>query len=505
MLTRLSQALYGVLATLAGMAAAHLVAALTVPAASPVLAVGSTVIDLTPTPLKEWAIRTFGTADKLVLVGSVLVVVLILAGAAGILAARRLWMGIAMLVALTALAGVLAVLRPGAGVLDLLPSVVAAVVGGAALWLLHRTAHQDAAPAEGAGSVASRRTVLYAAGGVTLAAAAMGGAGRWVSQTRLRDTAIDLPAAAEPARALPAGLEEKIPGISQFRTPNSDFYRVDTALSVPAIDVDSWSLSIDGDVDQEITMSFDDLAGMRLVERDITLTCVSNDVGGPYVGAARWLGVPLRDVLDKAGVDSTGADQILCTDVDGMTISVPLKVALDGRDALLAIGMNGTSLPREHGFPVRMVVPGLYGFVSACKWITKMTLTTYDAQQAYWTKRDWAIEGPIKLSSRIDTPQPLSRSEAGKTFVGGVAWAQDIGIKGVEIRVDGGPWQAAELGPDAGDDYWRQWSYEWDAEPGQHFLASRAINKDGDVQTAVRARPFPEGSSGIQEIIVNIG
>ncbi len=244
---------------------------------------------------------------------------------------------------------------------------------------------------------------------------------------------------------------------------------------------------------------------MRLVERDITLTCVSNDVGGPYVGAARWLGVPLQDVLDQAGIDTTGADQILCTDVDGMTISVPLKVALDGRDALIAIGMNGEALPREHGFPVRMVVPGLYGFVSACKWMVKMTLTTYDEQEAYWTERDWAIDAPIKLSSRIDTPEPLSNGDTGKTFIGGVAWAQGSGIKGVEVRIDGGPWQPAELGPDAGDDYWRQWFYEWDAEPGQHFIASRATNKDGDVQTAVRARPFPEGSSGIQEIAVNVG
>ncbi len=520
MLTRLLQALYGVLATLLGMAAAHLVAALTVPAASPVLAVGSTVIDLTPTPMKEWAIRTFGTADKAILVGSVLVVVLVLAGVAGIVAARHLTLGISMLVGLAAVAGVLALLRPSAGALDLVPSAVAALVGALALAGLYRFAaparkssgasveRGDEESVDHAGPTpasASRRTVLIATGGAALAAAAIAGAGRWVSQIRLSGTDIALPAAAEEAAALPAGLEERIPGISAFRTPNADFYRVDTALTVPAIDVDSWSLTIDGDVDQEVELSFDDLAAMTVVERDITLTCVSNDVGGPYIGAARWLGVPLQDVLDQAGVDSTKADQILCTDVDGMTISVPLKVALDGRDALLALGMNGEALPREHGFPVRMVVPGLYGFVSACKWITRMTLTTYDEQQAYWTERDWAIDAPIKISSRIDTPRPLSDSKVGKTFIGGVAWAQGSGIAGVEVRIDGGPWQKAELGPDAGDDYWRQWFYEWDAEPGQHFVASRATNKDGDVQTAVRASPFPEGSSGIQEIAVNVG
>jgi DMSO/TMAO reductase YedYZ molybdopterin-dependent catalytic subunit len=531
-LTRLIQALYGVLATLLGMAAAHLVAALTVPAASPVLAAGSTVIDLTPTPLKEWAIRTFGTADKAVLVGSVLVVVLVLAAVAGIVAARRLTLGIIMLVGLAAVAGVLALLRPSAGALDLVPSAVAALVGALTLAMLYRVAPVGSAgaatpaatpaaatpagatPAGGATAVrdsealpasASRRTVLLATGGAALAAAAVAGAGRWVSAIRLGGTDIALPAAADQAPALPTGLEEQVPGISPFRTPNADFYRVDTALTVPAIDVDSWSLTIDGDVDQEVELGFDDLAGMRLVERDITLTCVSNDVGGPYIGSARWLGVPLRDVLDRAGIDTTGADQILCTDVDGMTISVPLKVALDGRDALVAIGMNGEALPREHGFPVRMVVPGLYGFVSACKWMTRMTLTTYDAQQAYWTERDWATDAPIKLSSRIDTPKPLSDNKPGRVKVGGVAWAQGVGIEGVEVRVDGGPWQQAELGPDAGDDYWRQWSWTWDAQPGQHFLACRATNKDGDVQTAVRASPFPEGSSGVQEIAVNVG
>jgi DMSO/TMAO reductase YedYZ molybdopterin-dependent catalytic subunit len=502
------------------MAAAHLVAALTVPAASPVLAVGSTVIDLTPTPVKEWAIRTFGTADKPILIGSVLVVVLVLAGLAGIVAARRLTLGITMLVGLAAVAGVLALLRPSAGVLDLVPSAVAALVAALTLWGLYAVAAPGAtgtAEARATSDVdpvtafepvaasASRRTVLLATGGAALAAAAIAGAGRWVSEIRLRGTDIALPTAADQAPALPAGLERRIPGISAFRTPNDDFYRVDTALTVPAIDVDSWSLTIDGDVDQEVELSFDDLAAMRVVERDITLTCVSNDVGGPYIGAARWLGVPLRDVLDRAGIDTTGADQILCTDVDGMTISVPLNVALDGRDALVVLGMNGEPLPREHGFPVRMVVPGLYGFVSACKWMTRMTLTTYDAQQAYWTERDWAIDAPIKISSRIDTPKPLSNSKPGKTFIGGVAWAQGSGVQGVEVRIDGGAWQQAQLGPDAGDDYWRQWFHEWDAEPGQHFVACRATNKDGDVQTAVRATPFPEGSSGIQEIAVNVG
>ena len=229
---------------------------------------------------------------------------------------------------------------------------------------------------------------------------------------------------------------------------------------------------------------------MDLIERDITLTCVSNDVGGPYVGGARWLGVRLTDLLDRAGVGDT-ADQILSTDVDGMTISTPLKVATDGRDAMIAIGMNGEALPREHGFPVRMVVPGLYGYVCACKWITRMTLTTYDEQEAYWTERDWATDAPIKISSRIDTPKSFEEIDAGDTFIGGVAWAQDRGIGKVEVQIDGGAWQKAELGPSAGVDYWRQWYLPWQAETGEHTLAVRATSQDGEVQTPGQGDAVP--------------
>lgn len=500
-LSTLLDASYGVLAAVVAMAAAHLVAALTVPAASPVLAVGSTVIDLTPTPLKEWAIRTFGTADKAVLVGSVLVGVLLLAAVAGLLAARRLAAGLVALVALAGLAGLLALLRPEAGPLTLLPALVAALVGAGALAWLRRAAG-SAEPGPGTGT--SRRGVLLVAGGLAAAAVAGGALGRRVTAYRLRGTDIALPVPTDSPGPLPAGLERRVAGISPLRTPTADFYRVDTALTVPVVDVDSWRLRIDGDVQREVSLSFADLAGMRVVERDITLTCVSNDVGGPYVGAARWLGVPLADVLALAGIDRTRADQVLCTDVDGMTISTPLRVALDGRDSLLALGMNGAPLPREHGFPVRMVVPGLYGFVGACKWITRMTLTTYDAQQAYWTERDWAIDAPIKLSSRIDTPRPLSDTPARATTIGGVAWAQGVGVAGVEVRIDGGPWRPARLGPDVGDDYWRQWSLDWAPAPGRYLLACRATNRDGEVQTAVRARTFPAGSSGIQELVVSV-
>jgi DMSO/TMAO reductase YedYZ molybdopterin-dependent catalytic subunit len=498
---RVWHAAYGVLATVFALAAGHLAAALTVPAASPVLAVGSTVIDLTPTPIKELAVRQLGTADKPVLVGSVTAGVLLLAAVAGIVAERRPTAGLLVLVGLAGVAGVLATLRPGAGPLDVVPAAVAAAAGSTALWWLQRV---DARPADESAGGPTRRGVVLAAGGIAAAVVALGALGRWVTAYRLGGTDVALPTPADPAPPFPEGLERTYAGISPLRTPTGEFYRVDTRLTLPAVDVDSWTLTIDGDVAREVTLTFDDLAAMRTIERDITLTCVSNDVGGPYVGGARWLGVPLADVLDLAGIDATRADQILSTDVDGMTLSTPLRVALDGRDAMIAIGMNGGPLPRGHGFPARMVVPGLYGFVSACKWISRMTLTTYDAQEAYWTERGWATDAPVKLASRIDTPRPLSTSRAGRVVVGGIAWAQHVGIAKVEVRVDGNAWRPATLGPQVSDDYWRQWFFEWDAEPGRHFLACRATNKDGQLQEAVRTRPFPEGATGRQEIAVTI-
>ncbi len=500
---RLTYAGFGILATLVGMAAGHLVAALVDPASSPVLAVGSTVIDLTPTPVKEWAVRTFGTADKAILVGSVMLGAVVLAAVGGILARRRFVAGALVLVLLVAIAGAVAVLRPGAGPLDALPALATAVTGVAALgWLTRAAARSEASPQQSAEGP-TRRGVLVAAGVLAAAAAAMGGLGRLVSGLRADPSDVALPGATDPAPAFPSGLDDRVPGISSFRTSNDDFYRIDTRLSLPVVDTEDWTLTIDGDVEEEVTLTFDDLRDMELLERDITLTCVSNDVGGPYVGGARWLGVRLTDVLDLARVGGT-ADQILSTDVDGMTISTPLDVATDGRDAMLAIGMNGEALPREHGFPVRMVVPGLYGFVSACKWITRMTLTTYDEQQAYWTERDWATDAPIKVASRIDTPKSFAEVDAGQTFVGGVAWAQHRGIGKVEVQVDGSDWQEARLGPSAGVDYWRQWYLPWDARPGEHTLSVRAVTEDGQVQSPARAMPFPDGASGYQQIVVRV-
>ena len=493
----------GVLATLVGMAVGHLVAALIDPASSPVLAVGSTVIDLTPTPVKEWAVAQLGTADKPILVGSVMAGAILLAAIGGLLARRRFEAGALVLIALVVVAGVAAVVRPGAGPLDAVPALATAVTGVSALRWLTRVTPAAAGHTATTDDLPSRRGVIVATSVLTVAAAAAGDIGRLVAGLRADPADVALPGPADPAPAFPTGLDRTVPGISSFRTPNDTFYRIDTRLTLPTLGVEDYELVVDGDVENELTLSFQDLLDLDLIERDITLTCVSNDIGGPYVGGARWLGVRLTDILDRAGVGGT-ADQILSTDVDGMTISTPLAVATDGRDAMLAVGMNGEALPRAHGFPVRMVVPGLYGYVSACKWITRMTLTTYDAQEAYWTERDWAIEAPIKIASRIDTPKSFSEIDSGPTFVGGVAWAQDRGIGKVEVQIDGGEWQTAELGPSAGLDYWRQWYLPWEPRPGEYSLTVRAETRDGEQQTPAKAMPFPDGASGYQRIVVRV-
>ena len=298
-------------------------------------------------------------------------------------------------------------------------------------------------------------------------------------------------------------------GISPFLTPNHDFYRVDTALVVPRVDATSWSLRIHGrGVTREMTLSYQDLLRMPLTERDITLTCVSNEVGGPYAGNARWIGVRLADLLTECGVKppSKGgpADQLVARSVDGMTIGTPVDDVMDGRDALLALGMNGEPLPFAHGFPARMVVPGLYGFVSACKWIKELELTTFDAYDPYWVKRNWARRAPVKTESRIDTPKPFARPEPGPVMVAGVAWAQHRGIDKVEVRVDDEPWREADLAAEDTRDTWRQWSFPWQATPGGHTLTVRATDRTGRTQTQKRTRTIPDGASGWHSVVVTV-
>ncbi|GAB4052156.1 molybdopterin-dependent oxidoreductase [Catellatospora paridis] len=523
-------ALSGLLAAAGGIATAELVASLVRPESSPLVAIGGTVIDATPTPVKEFAVATFGTNDKPLLIGTILVVLAALAAAVGVLAVRHRTAALLAIGALGLVGAAAALARPGARPLDALPSLLAgAVSAGLLAWLAPKavTAPPPPSPASGTSPAAGtsepatapesgtppvhetaaapgptgRRSFLVAAGLVALGTALAGGLAAIIRRTgaqaadEARD-AITLPA---PADAGPP--PEQTPG---FYTPNQDFYRVDIALTVPRIDPRQWSLQITGMVDRPVELSFDDLLKQPLIERDITLNCVSNEVGGPYVGNARWLGVALAPLLRAAGVQA-GADQIVARAADGITIGTPVATVLDGRDAMLALGMNGQPLPPEHGFPVRMLTPGLYGYVGAAKWITSLELSTFSSFDAYWVQRGWAAMGPVKTASRIDRPKAFAQLAAGTVTVAGVAWAQHRGISAVEVQVDDTPWQQARLLPVPSTDTWVQWVWDWPATTaGSHTLRVRAVDATGAVQTEQRADPFPDGATGWQTLAVTV-
>jgi DMSO/TMAO reductase YedYZ molybdopterin-dependent catalytic subunit len=316
--------------------------------------------------------------------------------------------------------------------------------------------------------------------------------------------ALRLPRPSESASALPAGVNLDIPGLTPFITSNTAFYRVDTAIVLPQVAPSSWQLRIHGMVAREITLTFDELLRRPLIEDYVTLCCVSNPVGGPYIGNALWLGASLASLLRQAGIRA-GADQLLCTSADGFTSGTPVQAVMDGRDALLAVAMNGQPLPVAHGFPARMVVPGLYGYVSATKWVTDITVTTFAGNYAYWAQRGWSQQAPIKTESRIDVPNGQGQIQAGRTAVAGVAWAQHKGIEAVEVRVDQGPWNQARLAAVPGIDTWRQWVWEWDATSGNHTIECRATDKTGYTQTDAQEQPEPNGATGHPMVAVTVG
>jgi DMSO/TMAO reductase YedYZ molybdopterin-dependent catalytic subunit len=384
--------------------------------------------------------------------------------------------------------------RPSGRWYDVVPSLIGAAVAGLVLWWPRL---------RGVPGSIDRRRFLRTAGLLAVGAVLAEGGAQAVKRTRSGSAdqarqSLKLPAPADPAPPLPPGAG------TGFVTANQDFYRVDTALTVPRIDPGSWSLRVHGMVDHPMRLTLDDLLRRPLIERYITLSCVSNEVGGPYLGTARWLGVPLAPLLREMGVQA-GADQFVARSVDGMTIGTPVATLLDGRDAMLAVGMNGEPLPLTHGFPVRMLTPGLFGYAGSCKWLTEIELTTFDAFDAYWVERGWAPDGPVKTASRIDRPKPFGRPAAGPVTVAGVAWAQHRGISKVEVRVDGGDWAPAELLPVPSTDTWVQWRYTWKASPGPHSLSVRATDSTGAVQPEQRATPFPSGATGWHTITVTVG
>ena len=490
---------------------AQLVAGIVNPAASPILTVGESAIDAAPGWLRDAAIRTFGPSDKSVLLAGIGVVLALAAIALGIASLQRLWVGVVGLLAFGAIGVVAALTRPVARPGDALPALAATAAGLVTLVALRSRVRSDAsASATGADGreapwVIDRRRFLLTATAGVVGAVAAGGAGNFFGRRFRADAsraAVGIPTPASSAAAID-GAELHVPGLGPFLTPNEGFYRVDTALFAPAVAAEDWSLRIHGMVRREITLDYQRLLSRQLIERDITLTCVSNIVGGPYVGNARWIGAPLRELLEEAE-PLPGADQIVGRSVDGFTVGTPTGVAMDGRDAMLAVAMNGEPLPIVHGFPVRMIVPGLYGYVSATKWVVDLELTTFGAYDPYWVERGWAERAPIKTMSRIDTPQANRQLRAGEIPIAGVAWAQDVGIDRVDVEIDEGPWLPAELAAEDTVDTWRQWVYRWEAARGEHLLRVRAVDRTGTPQTPVRTDPFPDGATGYHTIAVEV-
>jgi DMSO/TMAO reductase YedYZ molybdopterin-dependent catalytic subunit len=506
-------ALGGLVAAVVALAVAELIAGFNRVWRSPVLDVGDRVIDAAPPFLKDFAIDTFGTNDKPALLIGIGVLLAIYAAVIGIVALRRrLVVGIVGISLFGAIGAWAALSRRAAAPWHAaVPSLLGAAAGAGALWLIHRSLDapsrsRTTPTGDGTGRRAFLAHTGVVLGGLAATAALAGGLGRWLggrfsaAQSR---SGVTLPPPGEPLAALPASVQVDVPGMTPFITPNAAFYRIDTALTAPQVPTAGYTLRVKGMVDRELELSYDDLLARPLIERDITLTCVSNEVGGKLAGTARWLGTPLAPLLQEVGVQP-GADQVVGRSVDGYECGFPTAVAMDGRDALLAIGMNGEPLPIEHGFPVRLIVPGLYGFVSATKWLTEIELTTFAEFDHYWLRRGWAREAPIKLMSRIDTPKGLAKVPAGVVPIAGVAWEQTVGIAAVEVNIDASGWRAAELADVTTDDTWRQWVYRWDATPGRHTVVVRATDRNGVIQTADRAEPIPDGASGHHQIVVTV-
>ncbi len=519
---RFAAAAAGVAAALLGAGLGELTAALLAPGASPFAAIGSALIDLAPAWAKETAIALFGTNDKIALLIGIGIVLVAVAAVAGLVELKWPPFGLAVMITFGGVGVLAAMTRANPGQFDWVPSLVAGIAAAVALSLLIARVPGRAHPpvstsrmgpdaesvvvARPAPAVERRTFLLWTAG--TAAVGVLATIGSSLARagvqavTVVRD-ALTLPAPASAAAPIPATAELGITGLAPVITPNAQFYRIDTALIVPQVNPADWSLRIHGMVANEVTITWDELLALPLEESVTTLACVSNNVGGELIGNALWLGYPIRELLARAA-PTADADMVLSHSIDGFTASSPIEALTDGRNAILAVGMNGEPLPAEHGFPVRMVVPGLYGYVSATKWVTELEVTRFDKATAYWTTRGWSERGPIKLQSRIDVPKKQQGMKAGESVIAGVAWQQQVGVSAVEVQIDEGAWQPATLATAISDDTWVQWSIPWTATVGDHLIRCRATSATGELQTEELSRTDPDGATGWHERFITV-
>lgn len=487
---------------------------------SPLDAVGSEFIDRTPKWLKIRAIDWFGANDKLALRIGMAATISLLALGVGVLARRWPTVGPWAISLFGVVGAFVAIGRPSQNIQAAVPALVGAVVGASLIWHLIAVIRQSDPARSTPGSARTprswnRRQFVMSSGaaaaGAVVATVAAGG----LEDRRLAGIRNSAPNELPPVatnRSLGGEVTSTAPEIptdatlsptTPYLTPNNEFYLIDTALSVPRIRLDTWGVDIGGRVEHPLRLTYDDLLARPQVERVITIACVSNEVGGDLIGNAVWQGVLLADLLAEVGVHDD-ATQVFGTSVDGWTCGFPVEVALDGRDAMIALGMNGDRLPLQHGFPARMIVPGLYGYVSATKWLSRIDLTTWEEAVGYWVPRGWSRDAPIKTQSRIDVPRRGHKVPAGRTAIAGIAWAQHRGVAKVEVRIDDGDWREARLGADVTVDAWRQWMYEWKSTPGKYTIQVRATDRNGDTQTEEVSRPDPDGATGWHTRVVTV-
>ena len=500
--TRVRDALAGSIAAGLALGVSELLAGLVIGLPSLVEGLGNWVIDNAPKPVKDFGIEVFGIYDKLALLIGIALTTLLIGAVVGVFARKRFGIAIAVFVVFGVVSALAATLDPQVSLgVAIIPAGAAAITGLGSLQWLYGLGYAKPAQDEHGRSIGpSRRTFLVGAGALLGLAALSATVGRSLLEGAKRAASgrseVLLPSPAESLPAPAAATELGVADLTPIFVPNEDFYRIDTAFSVPRINIQDWTLTIKGRVDRPYTMTYFDILDMRMVERDVTLSCVSNRVGGDLVGNARWQGVPLTEILDRAGVRDD-AEQLVGRAVDNFTVGFPVEAVFDGREALLAVGMNGEPLPFEHGFPARLVVAGLYGYVSATKWLSEIELTGWDEFDAYWIPRGWSKEAPIKTQSRIDTPFAGERLPPGPRSVAGVAWAPNRGISMVEVQLrEDGSWIEAELSEPLSQDSWIQWKVDWDAPPGPHLLRVRATDGNGLLQDETVRPPAPNGATG---------